>query len=204
VVVTSVTSTKEGRIERVDVLESPDADTAAAVRAALAQWTIPAPQLVDRPTSNLARVKMTFYFQIRNGKGVVLAPDQMPGNEDVFAAFNRPPAGRNVSGAAPAPPPVVVQHSGTAREIDEVEFTRLITSPNAVILDVRDREQFASGAHPRARNMPFSEVGTRSRAELPVNATVVIDCSRSETSRCHMAHDSLRNRGFKDVAVYIP
>lgn len=204
VVVTSVTSTKEGRIERVDVLESPDADMAAAVRSALEQWTIPAAQLVDRPTPNLARAKMTFYFQIRNGKGVVLTPEQMPGNEDVFAAFNRPPVGRGASGAAPRTAPVVVQHGGTAREIDETQFTQLIANANTVVLDVRDRDQFSGDAHPRARNMPANEVGTRSRAELPLDAAVVIDCSRTETSRCRFAHDQLRDRGFKNVAIYLP
>lgn len=204
VVVTSVTSTKEGRVERVDVLESPDEDMAAAVRAALAQWTIPAPQPLGESTPYVARVKMTFYFQIRNGKGVVLAPDQVPGNEDVFAAFDRPPAGRGTPGAPPSQPPVVTRHGDGAREIDQIEFVRLLAGSNTVLLDIRDRDQFAGGAHPRARNVPANEVGTRSRAELPLAATIVIDCSRADTSRCQFAHDDLVGRGFKDVAIYIP
>lgn len=161
---------------------------------------------VDASCSHKAelRAKLTFYFQIRNGKGVVLNPEQVPGNEDVFAAWSRPPAGRGGPSAPTRPPAAVRQHDGPTREIGHAEFMRLLADADTVLLDVRDRDQFAGTAHPRARNLPFDEVLTRARAELPSNAAVVIDCSRIETSRCRFAHDQLRDRGFADVFIYLP
>ena len=199
VVVVEATAGPDRHVEAVDVLQSPDDALSAATRAAVSKWTLPSVS-----TPSLLRAKLTFYFQIRNGKGVVLAPEQVPGNEDVFAAWNRPTAGRGAPGAAPRTAQPVVQHGGTAREIDEAEFTRLLADTSIMVLDVRDRGQFAGGAHPRARNMPFDEVQTRSRAELSVAATVAIDCSRTETSMCHVASDYLQSRGFKNVSVYLP
>jgi TonB family protein len=204
VVVTSVTSTREGRVEHVDVLESPSEDIAASVREALAQWNIPAPQPVSATTTYVARAKLTFYFQIRRGKGLVLYPDQVAGNEDVFAEWNRP---ARTAGPPAGPPPVRVMTRETsgALEIDDAEFTRRLADVGTVVIDVRDRELFAgSGAHPQARNIPADEVLTRARAELPASAKVVIDCSRTETFRCHAGADALTRRGFKDVAVYLP
>ena len=198
VVVVAATAGTDRRVEAVDVLQSPDDALSAATRAAVATWTLPSVS-----TPSLLRAKLTFYFQIRNGKGVVLNPEQMPGNEDVFAG-NRPAAGRGAPGAAPSPAPAVVRDGNTAREIDEAEFTRLTADTDTLVLDVRDRDPFAGGAHPRARNIPDDEVLTRARAELPVNAAIVIDCSRTETAFCRMAHDSLRSRGFKSVAIYVP
>lgn len=195
VVVVEATAGPDRHVEAVDVLQSPDDALSAATRAAVSTWTFP-----PVPTPSLLRAKLTFYFQIRNGKGVVLHPEQMPGNEDVFGG-NQP--ARNL-GAPPSAPPAAVRRANAAPEIDETEFTRLLADTNTVVLDVRDRDQFASGAHPRARNMPDDEVLTRARAELPANAVVVIDCSRTETAFCRIAHDSLQSRGFKSVAIYLP
>lgn len=199
VVVVEATAGPGRNVEAVDVLESPDDAVSAATRAAVSRWTFPPVQTPSR-----LRAKLTFYFQIRNGKGVVLNPEQMPGNEDVFTAPNPTPTGPGAPGAATGTAPSVAQRGGTTREIDATEFTRLIADTNMVVLDVRDRDQFAGGAHPRSRNIPFDEVGTRARAELPGAVTVVIDCSRTETSRCRDALDQLRNRGFESVAIYLP
>lgn len=200
VVVVEATAGPDRRVESVEVLQSPDEALSAATRSAVSKWTLP-----SVPTPSLLRAKLTFYFQIQNGKGMVLNPDQVPGNEDVFAAWTRPPAGRVGSGAPTGPPPAVLQHAGEAREIDQAEFTRLLAAPDTVVLDVRDRDQFAGGAHPRARNVPADEVLTRARAELPPNVTVVIDCSgprppfaASRTTICESAGSRTLRSTFPD------
>lgn len=205
VVVLRVTSAPDGHIEDVVVLQAPDEQIAAATEAAVQEWRVPAiqPSAQQDALPRSMQAKLTFYFQIENGRGVVRNPEQVPGNEDVFAAWNQPAAKQG----APGPPsqgPAIVRPGGAAREIDETEFARLIVDASTVVLDVRDRELFSSGAHDRAGNIPADEVLTRSRAELPITATIVIDCSRTETFRCHAAHGSLRQRGFEKVSIFLP
>ena len=193
VVVLQVTAEPSGQVGNVVVLEAPDADIGAAARAAAIEWRFPmAPRSV--------RSKLTFYFVIENGRDVVRNPEEMRGNEDVFGG-GQPARGQ---GAKPTAPPTVVRQANIAPEIGETEFTRLIASANTVVLDVRERDQFAGGAHARARNMPVDELLTRARAELPANTTVVIDCSQTETFRCYAGADALRRRRFEQVSIYLP
>ncbi len=192
VVVLQVTAEPNGHVGDVVVLETPDSDIGTAARAAALEWRFPM-------AARTVQGKLTFYFVIENGRGVVRNPEQMRGNEDVFGG-NQP--ARSL-GAAPSAPPAAVGRV-IAPEIDETEFTRLIANANTVVLDVRERDQFAGGAHARARNMPAGEVLTRARAELSATATVVIDCSRTETFRCYAGADALRRRGFEQVSIYLP
>ena len=193
VVVLQVTAEPTGHVGDVVVLEAPDADLGTAARAAALEWRFPMATRAVQGT-------LTFYFVIENGRGVVRNPDQMRGNEDVFGG-NQPAPGR---GATPSAPPASVRGANIAPEIDETEFARLIANANTVVLDVRERDQFAGGAHARARSMPAGEVLTRARAELPSNTRVVIDCSRTETFRCHAGADALRRRGFEQVSIHLP
>jgi hypothetical protein len=79
VVVASVRFELDGKLSTLEILEAPDPHTAAAVRNALARWVVPPTQVLGRETKSLIRGKLTFYFQVRDGKGVVLDPDEMPG-----------------------------------------------------------------------------------------------------------------------------
>lgn len=193
VVVLQVTAEPTGQVGDVVILEAPDAEIGAAARAAALEWRF-------STSPRTIQSKLTFYFVIENGRGVVRNPEQMRGNEDVFRGGQ--PA-RSL-GAKPTAPPTVVRQANVAPEIDEAEFTRLIAAANTIVLDVRERDQFGGGAHRRARNMPAEEVLTRARAELPATATVVIDCSRTETFRCYAGADALRRRGFGQVSIYLP
>lgn len=199
VVVSLVTGAPGDRITQVDVLQSPDEHIAAAVRTAVMQWTFRAPRPGVNPSRYEIRDKLTLYFQIRNGKGVVLYPEQMPGNEDVFEAWFKP-AGRAGAGG-----PMIVRRDTTGiEEIDEDALRQLLNDRSTVLLDIRDREPFAASAHPRAINMPFDEVSVRSGAELPRTAQIVIDCSQEDTSKCRFNATELGERGFKKVAIFIP
>ncbi|RCK75989.1 MAG: Rhodanese-related sulfurtransferase [Candidatus Ozemobacter sibiricus] len=60
------------------------------------------------------------------------------------------------------------------------ELKALLERPSAeaaaaVLIDVREPEEFAAGHVPGARNIPLSEVARRS-AELPAGATVFVIC----------------------------
>lgn len=194
VVVSQVIGTPDGRIERVHVLQSPDPDIAAAVRDAVLQWTF------RPPHPGQLRDKLTFYFQIRNRKGVVLNPEQVAGNEDVFAAWLQP--ARRAGGAGAI---IVRAENATGiEEIDDDMLRRLLDDASTILLDIRDREPFAASARPRAVNIPFDEVPVRAGAELPRAAQIVIDCSQEDTSKCRFSASTLGERGFKKVAIYIP
>lgn len=193
VVVLQVTADPTGQVGDAVVLEAPDAEIGAAARAAALEWRF-------STSPRTVQSKLTFYFVIENGRGVVRNPEQMRGNEDVFGAGQS----ARSQAAKPTAPPTVVRQANVAPEIDEAEFTRLIAAANTIVLDVRERDQFGGGAHPRARSMPADEVLTRARAELSAAATVVIDCSRTETFRCYVGADALRRRGFEQVSIYLP
>lgn len=196
VVVLQVSAEPAGQVGDVVILEAPNAEIGAAARAAALEWRFSA-------SPRTVQSKLTFYFVIENGRGVVRSPEQMPGNEDVFGG-GQPPAAARTQGAKPTAPPIVGRQGNTAPEIGEAEFARLIAAANTIVLDVRERDQLGGGAHPRARNMPADEVLTRARAELQTNATVVVDCSRTETFRCYASADALRRRGFEQVSIYLP
>src|SRR5690606_20677347 len=87
VVVVQATAGPDGTITAVAVLQSPDDTLSTATRAAVLQWTFPRPA-----APRLLRAKLTYYCRIRDGRAVVLTPEQVPGNEDVFAAWDRPSA----------------------------------------------------------------------------------------------------------------
>lgn len=199
VAVARVRAGLDNRIERVDVLQSPDADVANAVRAALAQWTLNRRNETGGPVGNAAESRLTFYFQIRNGKGVVLNPDEMPGNEQVFA----PPA-RPAARAGGAPMTMDMREMAGVEEIDEETLRQRLSNAATGLLDLRDREPFAASARPRAINIPVEELTVRAGAELSRDAQIVIDCSQDQTFRCRAGHHMLQQAGFTKVAIFIP
>ena len=76
VAVAQVRVQPDGNVGDVEVLESPHEEISRAVVAALRQWRFPVAQL---PTSYLAarvRGKVTYYFAVEWGMGVVRAPEE--------------------------------------------------------------------------------------------------------------------------------
>ena len=76
VAVVEVVTTEDGRVDRVNVLEAPDAHIGDAVSRALGQWEIPPPTDDDGQEVRV-RAKLFFYFVIENGKGFVRSPEEM-------------------------------------------------------------------------------------------------------------------------------
>jgi rhodanese-related sulfurtransferase len=199
VVVASVRFDLDGKVGALDILESPDPYTAAAVRDALARWVVPPAQLLGRETKSPIRGKLTFYFQVRDGKGVVLDPDEMPGGP--ARPKPRPPQSAPPQGPPPAPPAVRAGGHATAKTITVEEFKK--RSGKAIVLDVGEREAFKRGHWPGAVNIPADELQIRGGPELPRDGTIVIDCTQEQNFRCAAASSFLLEQGFPSVIVMV-
>lgn len=62
------------------------------------------------------------------------------------------------------------------------DISKLRNDRSVLLLDVRERENFAKGHLPGALNMPISEIQTRAEKELPSTSLIVVDCGYK--SRC--------------------
>ena len=177
VAVASIMVGFDGRIERVDVLEAPDADIAEGLRDALERWVLPVHPEGPRRTG----ATMVFYFLIEAGEGRVVS--------GLSLAFER----TGVLGPA----------AGEPRRIDEAELQSLLETGNTVVVDARDRELYARDPRDGAINLPLRELQLRAAVELPPAQVVIVDCYRGLEGMCDMAGRILRLVGVPDVAVFV-
>jgi rhodanese-related sulfurtransferase len=197
VAVATVRLNLDGTMERVDVLEAPDPQIAAAVTSALNKWIVPETKVVGSTERFQTVGKLTFYFLIKNGKGVVLNPDEMPGNSDVFA-----PPGPATRGAATTPP----VNGMSKQPIDEIDRNELrkVRNEGGLLLDVRERHEFRRQHTDGAVNLPFDELPVRARPELVSARSIAIDCAFANSVMCDQAGQVLRRLGFAHLKVVIP
>ena len=177
VAVASIVVGLDGRMERVDVLEAPDADIAEALQDTLERWVLPV-----HPSGPLrTAATMVFYFLIEAGEGRVVS--------GLSLAAERTGGVRSVAGER-------------LRRIDEVEFQSLLEK-GAVVVDPRVRDLYARGHRDRAINLPLRELQSRAAVELPPAQVVVVDCYRGSEGMCDVAGRILRLVGVPDVAVFV-
>jgi rhodanese-related sulfurtransferase len=204
VAVASVLVDTAGKVAVVVVLEAPDPLMAESIRTTVQQWTF-RPVTARRGADGAFQPvevtsKLTFYFQIRNGVGVVLNPDEMPGG---------PVIRREPPGGPPTPPPAaapMVRRGGpdiSALQIDAAEFERRAALTGTVVLDPREREEVRRTGRPGALNIPRDEVPIRARIEIPPRTSVIVDCSRANDFTCMVAATRLVEAGFR-VSVFKP
>jgi TonB family protein len=74
VAVASIEVDVNGRISRLEVVEAPSPSIKASVTQAVQKWQFDPTYTGGRPTRLLG--KLTFYFVIRGGKGLVLNPSE--------------------------------------------------------------------------------------------------------------------------------
>ena len=178
VAVASIMVGFDGRIERVDVLEAPDADIAEGLRDALERWVLPVHPDGPRRTG----ATMVFYFLIEAGEGRVVS--------GLSLAFERTGVLRSVA--------------GEPRRIDEAELQSLLEIGSAVVVvDTRDRELYARDHRDGAINLPLRELQLRAAVELPPAQVVIVDCYRGLEGMCDIAGRILRLVGVPDVAVFV-
>ena len=87
---------------------------------------------------------------------------------------------------------------GSASQVGPTEAVQLINRRDALVLDVRDKADFAAGHIPNARNIPLPELGGRLREIEKFKARpIVVNCQSGTRSAavCSM----LRKNGFGEV-----
>jgi rhodanese-related sulfurtransferase len=94
--------------------------------------------------------------------------------------------------------PTVKRRLSPARDIGNLEATRLINSANALLVDLRETKEFEGGRLPKAVHIPLSQLASRGD-ELARHAgrPVVAYCMSGNSS--NMAAKTLARVGFKDI-----
>jgi len=190
-VVVEVSVNPNGRIDRLDILEASGQLFSASVQEALRQWMF-VPVTISG-ISDLSRMegKLTFYYRIVGGKGVVMVPSDPP----------RPVANAESSGL---PRTTTDSAHQQTTEIDEQELDRLSRTVKPVVVDVRTRGEFRLGHRAGAVNIPSDELLSRAPFELQRSAYIVIDCPAGKLVSCRHAAGSLRVWGFSNIAILNP
>ena len=94
--------------------------------------------------------------------------------------------------------PELSRFAGGANAVGTLEATRLMNQPGALVLDVREDAEFASGHLPKARHIPLAQLGTRIGEIAKFKDKPVIVTCRSG-ARSGSACRALRNAGFTQV-----
>jgi rhodanese-related sulfurtransferase len=91
-----------------------------------------------------------------------------------------------------------------APEIDEGTMRALVPSGTPVVVDIRDREQYARRHRAGALNIPADEIPSRAPRELSRSTPIVIDCPAERRSDCRIASELLlRDLGYRVVYVLV-
>ncbi len=86
----------------------------------------------------------------------------------------------------------------SVREIGAFEATALINRRNAVLVDVRETQEYEGGRIPNALHLPQSQLASRGHELKKLTARPVIAyCERGQRSRT--AADALAKLGFAEV-----
>ena len=90
----------------------------------------------------------------------------------------------------------LIQRSTGGPSLDTLAATRLINDSHAVVIEVRDAAEFATGHLPGARNIPLAEFAGRG-TELPAGKPVLVCCASG--TRSGSAAGQLRKAGRDQV-----
>jgi len=94
--------------------------------------------------------------------------------------------------------PLVQRRMSPAKEIGTLNVTHLINHQNAVLLDVRETNEFSGGKLPNAVHIPLSQLKDRGGELAKLTARpVVVYCALGRRSRA--AGAILANLGFANV-----
>lgn len=90
--------------------------------------------------------------------------------------------------------------AGSVPQVGPAEAVQLINRRDALVLDVRDKADFATGHVPNARNIPLAELDGRVREiEKLKSRPVIINCPSG--ARSAAVCGTLKKNGFGEVFV---
>lgn len=180
VAVASVLIDVDGRTKRVEVLEAPDEQIAASLKKAIAQWRFPPPSIIGSSEHFEMTGKLTYYFDVIDGKGVVSSPE----------------ARRNL---------VKASHKGwvvpnpTAFEyVSAADLPSIRQRFRAKTVDVRTKEQFDRRHDSDALHVPLAELEIKALATLAGYNAIILDCG-TDAENCKTAAGILRKLGWSSV-----
>ena len=155
------------------------------------------------------------HFEGPCGKGMCGRPSTTIGFERLYSPLlhmDRDPFVAELTNGIPARPLNMVAIEATNRGLTEMPWAMLTTSapidevgteaidaapPNALLLDVREPEEFARGHVAHAINIPQAELATRLN-EVPRDRPILTICQSG--SRSVRSAQFLRQQGFQQVA----
>ena len=184
VAVASIVTGTDGRVESVELLQAPDEEIGRRVVEALQTWVFHPLRAATGENGemevNRAESRVTFYFLIVNGVGVV----------------SNPAADMSIGSEMEA----VVQ------DLRNVDLDTAFGSLKPVFVDIRDRADYQLGHYPDSVNIPVSELLLRSQVELSREQFVVILCPGtpgfSWTFCTRLARD-VGHSGFEHIGVLL-
>jgi rhodanese-related sulfurtransferase len=96
--------------------------------------------------------------------------------------------------------PSITKLFARGKEVGVTEAIQLINRRDAIIVDVREPDEFKSGRIPNARNVPLAKVvdGAKGLEKLKAKPILVV-CQTG--SRSGQAAGSLQKQGFADVVT---
>jgi rhodanese-related sulfurtransferase len=92
----------------------------------------------------------------------------------------------------------LVRGRASGPSLSTLQATQLINSRNAVIVDVRTAQEFATGSLPGARNITVDKIGEKMR-DIKKDKPLIVVCATG--SRAGRAAAQLRASGYGEVYV---
>jgi rhodanese-related sulfurtransferase len=94
--------------------------------------------------------------------------------------------------------PAIAKTMGGSREIGTLEATRLMNAGNALVLDIRENNEFNGGRIPRSKNIPLAEINKRlDEISKFKDKPVIVTCRTN--NRSGSAARLLKQHGFTDI-----
>ena len=94
--------------------------------------------------------------------------------------------------------PLIQRRLSPGKDIGTLETTRLINSLNAVLVDLRETQEFEGGRLPKAVHIPLSQLATRSGELVKLKDRPVIAYCMTG-NRSGLAAKALEKAGFRDI-----
>ncbi|MFN7085103.1 MAG: rhodanese-like domain-containing protein [Burkholderiales bacterium] len=96
--------------------------------------------------------------------------------------------------------PLINRVSRPGNEVGVTDAVQLINRRDAVVLDVRENDEYAGGHIANSRHIPLAQLGGRIKELEKFRTRPVIICCRSG-SRAAAAIDVLRKNGFNEAVM---